>query len=538
MQSTAAEYLAELRRVTAGLAAGQRLTDVLDAVTRGLQMGGRFASATVYLYLKDAECPVCRHQAPLRPSPDRRLHRVSFVGDPVQEAPEIYHTVAEGQYLAGRAAQLRRTLLVNDLPRRMREMQSPEPDAPTAQQVAAYLEGYGVVGGAFFPLLIGDQLIGLVSVYSRNVIGLEEAAYLDIFALQAAILIRNAQLFDEVEALKERLSRENTYLDLAVREEAGFGGIVGRSEAMRQVLAMVRQVAPADTMVLLRGVTGTGKELFARAIHDASPRAGRPMIKVNCGAIPLGLVESEFFGHERGAFTGAHQRRVGRFELADRGTIFLDEVGELAPETQVGLLRVLQEHEIQRVGGERSIPVDVRVLAATNRDLSADVASGRFRSDLYYRLNVLSIQIPPLRQRREDLPALALHFATQYARRLGKAFAGISAHGLDLLERYDWPGNIRELQNVIERACVLSSGSMIEIADPARSAMPFGTGAAGDASLELDAMEREHLTRVLDRARWRIEGPGGAAELLGMKPSTLRSLMKRLQVARPADVRS
>ncbi len=527
-QSAAERYLGELRRITAGMAGGQRLQEVLDGVTRGLRRSGRLTSVSVSLYAADGECPICRQRPPLVPSGERRLHRVGFDADREREPPAVFHAIGLGERLSGRAARERRVLIVDDVQAALRETEPPE--------IVQLVGREGINAGAFFPLVAGDDLIGVLSAYSSSALRAEEVAYLEVFALQAAILIRNAQLFDEVEALKERLSRENAYLDLALREEAGFGGILGQSEAMRRVLAVVRQVAPVDTTVLLTGETGTGKELIARAIHDGSARAARPMIKVNCGAIPASLADSEFFGHERGAFTGAHQRRIGRFELADRGTIFLDEVGELALDTQVRLLRVLQERELQRVGGERSIKVDVRVLAATNRDLSADVTAGRFRSDVFYRLNVLHIRVPPLRERREDIPALALHFGAQYARRMGKAFAGISTRGVDVLVAYEWPGNIRELQNVIERACVLSSGPTIEIADPASPSGAGGAAPAPDSSpLALEQFERRHILLALEQARWRVEGVGGAADLLELKPSTLRSLMKRLQVVRPAS---
>jgi transcriptional regulator with GAF, ATPase, and Fis domain len=280
--------------------------------------------------------------------------------------------------------------------------------------------------------------------------------------------------------------------------------------------------------VLLVGETGTGKELFARAIHDASRRAGHPMIKVNCGGFAPGLVDSELFGHERGAFTGATQRRMGRFELANRGTLFLDEVAELPPETQVKLLRVLQEREIERVGGERTIRVDVRLIAATHRDLELEVARDRFRADLYYRLNVLPIRVPPLRERPEDIEPLAGHFVAHFGRRMGKKFR-LSQGSLSRLQRYDWPGNIRELQNVIERACVLAKGQLVDVPDPAPAARQRRVWHA----VTLEEAEEAHIGRTLEQTGWRIEGPGGAAELLGLRPSTLRSRIKKLGIRRP-----
>ncbi len=531
----AVQYLEQLRRVTADLAGNQRLDDVLAAITRGLRHTGRVAGAGVQLYLTDEECPVCRRDPPPVPSLDRRLHIVAVDLERPIEVPAIMHATELGAATPGRAAQERRTMLVRDLPGEERRSDPRNRTSAAAREAAEFFEREGLAAGAFFPLFVDSTLLGVVSAFAHAPIGPEEAAYLEVFALQAGTLIHNAQLFDELEALKERLSQENAYLDVAVREEAGFDAIIGQSRALRRVLAMVRRVAPTDTTVLLTGETGTGKELIARAIHDASPRAGHPMIKVNCGAIPAGLAESEFFGHERGAFTGAQQRRIGYFELADRGTIFLDEVGELPPDMQVKLLRVLQEHELKRVGGEQSIRVDVRVLAATSRDLAADVRAGRFRSDLYYRLNVLHIHVPPLRERREDIPALASHLATLASRRLRREAVGLSAASLDRLVQYDWPGNIRELQNVIERACVLSPGPMIEIPDPSEGALIPAPEPEAEAPLNLAAAERQLLLRALARAGWRIEGRGGAAELLGLKPSTLRWRMRKLGITRPLD---
>ena len=315
--------------------------------------------------------------------------------------------------------------------------------------------------------------------------------------------------------------------------------IVGRSAAITRVLEKIEQVAGTDSTVLIRGETGTGKELIARAIHQQSPRRDQPLIALNCGAIASGLVESELFGHERGAFTGAVSRKVGRFELADGGTLFLDEIGDLSPELQVKLLRVLQEGELTRVGGSEVIRVDVRIIAATHRDLSAMVASGGFRQDLYYRLNVFPVMVPPLRERREDIPPLVSHFASQYAERLGKRIDTIPDAVMDQLSAFHWPGNIRELANVIERSVIVSPGSTLQLAEwatgayvpvaatPPRTAAPTG-GLAG-----LMDLERQHILATLERTRWKVSGPGGAAEILGLKPTTLEARMKKLGIARP-----
>jgi transcriptional regulator with GAF, ATPase, and Fis domain len=296
-------------------------------------------------------------------------------------------------------------------------------------------------------------------------------------------------------------------------------------------------VGPTDASVLVTGETGTGKELIARAIHSASRRKDKPLIKVNCAALPAGLVESELFGHEKGAFTGAISRRVGRFELADGGTIFLDEIGELPLEMQAKLLRVLQEGEIDRIGGKGAVAVDVRIIAATNRDLAQAVRDKTFREDLYYRLNVFPIELPALRERKEDIPLLASYFAMRFADRLGKPIDGISEETLARLTSYAWPGNIRELENIMERAVILSDGMWLEVS---QTMLPV---AAADVATELpaarpksnlDAVQREHILSALDEAKWVIEGPRGAAQALGLHPNTLRSRLKKLGISRPA----
>jgi len=305
--------------------------------------------------------------------------------------------------------------------------------------------------------------------------------------------------------------------------------IVGDSPALRRVLEQIAQVARTDSTVLIQGETGTGKELVARAIHDAGARRERPLVKLNCAALPRELVESELFGHEKGAFTGALQQRRGRFELADGGTLFLDEVGELPLDTQAKLLRVLQEREFERVGGARSLKVDVRVIAATNRDLHSQVAAGRFRADLFYRLNVLPIVVPPLRERRDDIPALLRHFAAKTARKLGRPVNGIAPAFMDSARAYDWPGNIRELENVIERAMVMSRGEVLDGSVLPAAAAP-GSPAAPAADGTLEEMERAHIRRVLEGARWIIEGERGAARILGLNPSTLRGRLRKLGI--------
>jgi transcriptional regulator with GAF, ATPase, and Fis domain len=298
-------------------------------------------------------------------------------------------------------------------------------------------------------------------------------------------------------------------------------------------LAQLEQVAETDSTVLIQGETGTGKELFVRAIHNLSSRKTQPLVKVNCAALPHELVESELFGHERGAFTGATEQRKGRFELADKGTIFLDEVGELPPEAQAKLLRVLQEHEFERVGGTRTIHTDVRVIAATNRNLTAEVDAGKFRSDLFYRLSVFPLTVPPLRQRRSDIPLLVEHFLTRFSRKLGKQFDGIAPNFLSTLMDYSWQGNIRELENVIERAVILSLGPLLEMQGPLdrpTSIIDENVAQQVPHTGTLEEVERAYINKVLVGTSWKIEGPNGAAKILGLNPSTLRGRMRKLNI--------
>lgn len=340
------------------------------------------------------------------------------------------------------------------------------------------------------------------------------------------------EALEEIGHLKQRLQNENLYLREEIRFEHDFEGIVGQSPALRRVLEDVARVAPTDVTVLITGETGTGKELVARALHSRSSRAHRPLIKLSCGALSAGVVESELFGHEKGSFTGALVRRTGRFELAHAGTIFLDEVGELPPETQVKLLSVLQEGEFEPVGSNETRKVDCRVIAATNRDIAAAVAAGRFREDLYYRLNVFPIVVPPLRERASDIPLLAEHFLTRCVGRLGRSFQGYSMRSMERLSAYEWPGNVRELRNVVERAAVLSLGAVVEIDD-----VTLGNRTSPlPGSDTFESVERAHILAVLERTDWRVHGEGGAATILEIHPSTLRSRMRKLGIPKRSDL--
>jgi PAS domain S-box-containing protein len=404
---------------------------------------------------------------------------------------------------------------------------------------------------------LAGRVIGHIAILDDKPMNRDSRAIdlVKVFASRAAAELKRqraeAELqtaLQQVQTLQRKLEAENVYLQEEISKEHNFKEIVGNSRELREVLDRVETVAPTDSTVLITGETGCGKELIARALHSRSLRKHRPLVKLNCGAIPTGLVESELFGHMKGAFTGALERRTGRFELADGGTLFLDEVSELPPETQVKLLRVLQEQEFEPLGSSRTVRVNVRIIAASNRDLEKAVQEGRFRADLYYRLNVLPILLPPLRQRRSDIQLLAAFFVERFARQFGKQVTGIAQDTMDLLSRYDWPGNIRELQNVIERAVVLSRGPILKLGTNLLPAISAGTVAAADVTdldldrpkseeaidgpSSLDHVERRHILSVLQKADWVIEGEGGAAKILDLHPNTLRSRMKKLGIKR------
>jgi formate hydrogenlyase transcriptional activator len=354
-----------------------------------------------------------------------------------------------------------------------------------------------------------------------------------------AIAVENAMAYGRIAELTDKLAREKVYLEDEIRSELNFEEIIGKSEALRTVLQQVETVAPTDSTVLICGETGTGKELIARAIHDLSSRAKNAFVKLNCAAIPTGLLESEIFGHERGAFTGAIAQRIGRFELASRGTVFLDEIGEIPLELQPKLLRVLQEREFERLGSSRTLKSDARLIAATNRDLAEMVADHEFRADLFYRLNVFPILLPPLRDRREDIPLLVRHFARQFARRMNRAIDTIPSETMTVLVSYHWPGNIRELQNLVERAVILSTGAVLnvplrDLQSQPQAAVPTNAPATGKLRRieTLEDVERRHVLNTLEATDWVVGGPRGAAVLLGLKRSTLQVRMEKLGIRR------
>jgi formate hydrogenlyase transcriptional activator len=383
------------------------------------------------------------------------------------------------------------------------------------------------------PLLVGDRCLGVLNIGSIES-GAPDPGVLEFLtqvAIQIASAIDHVQAYEQIDRLRDQLAKENVYLTEELKLVKNMGSLVGQSPAFQHVLELARQVAATPTTVLITGETGTGKEVIAQAIHDWSPRQSKPLIRVNCASFPAGLVESELFGHERGAFTGADRAREGRFELADGGSLFLDEIGEMPLETQAKLLRVLQDGMIDRLGGKRPVRVDVRVIAATNKDLAAAVKNGTFRADLYYRLNVFPIALPPLRNRPEDIPLLARHFVEQYRVKLNRPSKDIDQNSLERLIRYTWPGNVRELENVIERAMILSHDPVLRIDDKALGSQDSSLEASPPAGLK--ELERQHILQTLILTNWHIEGPDGAAARLGLPPSTLRSRLKQFGIRRP-----
>lgn len=395
----------------------------------------------------------------------------------------------------------------------------------------------GLRSGCIVPLITANRILGTLSLASLRpgAFTQEDLDLLVRVANQVGIAIENALAYREIAELKNKLVDEKLYLEEEIRTEYTFEEIVGESPALKRVLSQVETVAATDSTVLILGETGTGKEVIARAIHDLSLRRERTFVKVNCAAIPTGLLESELFGHERGAFTGAIAQKVGRFELAHRGTLFLDEVGDIPLELQPKLLRVLQEKEFERLGSTRTLHVDVRVVAATNRDLPQMVEGRLFRSDLYYRLNVFPIVVPPLRERAGDIPLLVRYFAQKYARRMDRRIETIPAEEMEALTRYHWPGNVRELENLIERAVILSRGPALHVPLPEDRLSGDGPSAS---PVTLEAAEREHILRGLRDTNWVIAGPHGAAARLGMKRTTLQSRMAKLGISRPGRQRT
>jgi formate hydrogenlyase transcriptional activator len=433
---------------------------------------------------------------------------------------------------------------VGSVPERSRIVfRTGKPLIATRRELAAEFEGaIGLNSLCVYPLIMRERVLGVFGLESsrENAFTKDDLTFLGQVADQIAIAVENALAYGQISELKDKLAQENVYLESEIRSELHFEDIVGNSELLRRVLREVETVAPADSTVLIYGETGTGKELIARAVHNLSSRKSNPFVKLNCAAIPTGLIESELFGHEKGAFTGAIIQRVGRFELANRGTIFLDEIGDIPLELQPKLLRVLQEREFERLGSTRTLRTEARLIAATNRDLKTMVEEQRFRSDLYYRLNVFPIRVPSLRERKEDIPLLVRHFVQEFSRRNDRVIDTIPSETMQALVLYHWPGNIRELQNVIERAVIISRGPVLNVAltelapDMASTSTPVVRTAKSAARESLQNMlqetERNQILRALEEANGVVAGPNGAAARLGVKRTTLQIKMQKLGI--------
>ena len=533
----------QLLSLALDVAAERSLNGVLQTIVQGLALQPGVALARIWLLLPGDICDSCFMRAECH---DRTqcFHLVASAGTPVKSPGEDwsflqghFRRVPMNAVKVGQVGSTGTAMLVKDV----------ASDGRMARPEWVQREGIGSFAG--HPFICRDTVLGVMAIFTREALDERAFAWLGMFANQAAVAIENARAFEELDRLRQQLERDNAYLHEQVKEGLAFGEIVGRSAALQDVLQQVEMVARTDTAVLITGESGTGKELVARAIHDRSARRDRRLITVNCATVPRELFESEFFGHVKGAFTGALRDRAGRFQLADKGTIFLDEVGEIPLDLQSKLLRVLQEQQVERVGEDRVRQLDVRVIAATNHDLRQECDAGRFRRDLYYRLSVFPIELPPLRDRREDIALLAAHFLDLAARRLNCPEVQLTDHALDLLTAYDWPGNIRELRNVIERAVILSPRGPLPI-DVVLGKSPGFRGpqvrspaevpAAGTQSAESQVLsaaelahrERDNTIAALDRAGWKVSGPGGAAEMLGVKPTTLASRLKRFGIER------
>jgi formate hydrogenlyase transcriptional activator len=407
-------------------------------------------------------------------------------------------------------------------------LDAPDPDRFSSPLYRKYM-ALGLQSSCSIPLIGGNGMTGVLDLSrtSGEPFTKDEVDLLEQVGRQVSIAIENALAYRELSHIKERLTTEKLYLEDEIRLDLNAGDMVGESPAFQSVLRAIQVVAPTDATVLIQGETGTGKELVARAIHDQSARSKRSFIKVNCAAIPATLLESELFGHEKGSFTGAFAQKIGRFELAHQGTLFLDEIGEIPIELQSKLLRAIQEQELERLGGNRTIHVDVRFVTATNRDLKQMVQEGKFRSDLYYRLHVFPLTVPPLRERQQDIPLLIRYFTQKHAKRMNRPIESIPSAAIQALASYNWPGNIRELQNVIERSVILSPGRVLQVALPDVTAT--SPTSSGHARLD-DSAERERILQALTSAHGKVSGPQGAAARLGLRRTTLQSRMKKLGI--------
>jgi transcriptional regulator with GAF, ATPase, and Fis domain len=516
-----------------GIAQMRSVTDVLRQIVEGVLGCSDAALVRIWLVGPGDICDECRFREEC-PNRERCLHLVASAGSSTATGENYgrlngaFRRFPLGVRKIGRIASTGEALLISEV--RPDQAWIARPDWVIDESVRSF---------AGQPLVFRGETLGVLGVFDRGKLTSEDFSWLRIFADHAAVSITNARAFEEIEALKKQLERENDYLREEITAAQGSGDIVGSSNVLRRMLRQIELVAPTDAVVLVHGESGTGKELVARAIHQRSPRKDRPLIKVNCGAIPEALFESEFFGHARGAFTGAVKDKPGRFELADGGTLFLDEIGELPLAMQSKLLRVLQEQEIERVGEVRPRKVNVRIVAASNRDLRAEVEAGRFRQDLFYRLSVFPVEVPALRERGGDIVPLALHFARMAAQRMNRATPRLTRAEGERLTAHDWPGNVRELQNVVERAVILSQGASLRFDLPApraegkpRASSDEPTPSRLFTRSDWKRLEQESILAALQQTGGRVFGVRGAAELLGMKPTTLASRIKALRLSK------
>jgi transcriptional regulator with GAF, ATPase, and Fis domain len=506
-----------LERAAFQMTSSLNLEEVLNTITDGLVGELDAPLARIWLLRPGDICTEC-HKVSVCSNRERCLHLSASAGITANLDGEFRRFPLSSQHI-GLIARYKEPLIKSDI----------QDDARFSNQ--EWMVDNGVRFHAGFPLIFREELLGVMALFSRRELEPVIVAHLSGFANQASIAIKNAQLFSEVQQLKNRLVAENVYMQEEIKLIHNFEEMVGNSEIFKHVLQIVEQVAPTDATVLIRGESGTGKELVARAIHNISPRKDRPLVKVNCAALPSSLIENELFGHEKGAFTGAFSRKIGRFELADRGTIFLDEIGDLPFELQAKILRILEEGELEHVGGLKTIKVDVRIIAATNHNLEKCIENGIFRDDLYYRLNVFPIKIPPLRERKEDIPQLVRHFVRKHSAKLGKNIDIIPHKIMVAFQAHHWPGNIRELENIIERSVIITQTNIIQTDGFLDFQTEKSLGSSDPTTLR--DVERTHILRILDETNWVIEGKHGASARLDIHPATLRSRMQKLGINRP-----
>jgi len=513
---------------------------LLEMIVQQLARRPHVALARIWL-LQEGDCP-CPKKESVCDNNTKCLHLVASEGRSLTDKDADWSRLdgnfsrfALGARKVGWIAATGKAVEVNDIEKDSKWIADP-----------GWAKREGIFGFGGQPLLYKGEVLGVLAVFTRYRLKHEELIWMRMIADHAATAIINARAFEEIHRLQDQLELECSYLREEVQEARSFGEIVGQSDALKSVLKQVELVAPTDANVIILGESGTGKELVAREIHKRSERRDRPLIKVNCASISRELYESEFFGHVKGAFSGAIKDRAGRFEAANGGTLFLDEIGEIPLDLQSKLLRVLQEGQYERVGEEVTRQVDVRIIAATNRDLKKAAAKGRFRQDLYYRLNVFPIEVAPLRLRKVDIPLLAEHFLGLIQKRENRKLPGLSTANLKQLQNYDWPGNVRELQNVVERAVITSQGRALQLVLPngeihgnLQPAAPFDPASDDNwvavPESEVRRWERKNIIAALKKCNWKIYGLGGAAQFLGIKPTTLSSRIKKLKISKPTE---